>query len=335
MPECWPTSRSVSSRAGYDEPECGLGCRPRCRPPSALSRGVPSVSIIGCGYTGRRLARRWSAAGARVRGFATRPESLRRIAAEGVEALPLDLDSAVDDCDLDGELVYYCVPPARQDGDPRLDRFLNAVDGTPARLVYLSTTGIYGDHAGAWVDEDTPAEPRTERAARRLAAETRVRTWAETRGVSWCVLRVAGIYGPGRLPLDRLRRQEPAIVPCEAPPGNRIHVSDLVGACVAAGIAAAADRRIYNVADGNNESTTAFLQRVAGLAGLPSPPLVGRAEAMERASDSARSFLGESRRIDNRRMTGELGVALEFADLDAGIRASLAEDTAEGATRRE
>jgi nucleoside-diphosphate-sugar epimerase len=312
--ECWRTSPRNSFKAGYD---------PRLDRRFDVTLVVQSVSIVGCGYTGRRLARRFLQAGAHVRGFATQPDSLRQIAAVGVEALALDLDGAIDSIDLSGELLYYSVPPALELGDPRLARFLDAVAGTPQRLVYLSTTGVYGDHGGGRVDEDTPPAPLTERAVRRLTAENAVRAWGDSRGVSWCVLRLPGIYGPGRLPLDRLRRGVPAIVAHEAAPGNRIQVTDLVTACVAAGRAEAADRRIFNVTDGSEESATEFLQRVARVARLPPPPLVSRADAMRELSASARSFLAESRRVDNRRMLSELGVTLEYRDLDAGIRASL------------
>ena len=288
-----------------------------------MSLVAQSVSIIGCGYTGLRLAMRLLRSGARVRGFATRPESLEQIAALGAEAVALDLDGTIDSVDLGGDLLYYAVPPALETGDPRLARFLDAVAGTPKRLIYLSTTGVYGDRGGGRVDEDTPPSPLTERAVRRLAAENAVRAWSEARDVSWCVLRLPGIYGPGRLPLDRLRNAVPAIAPNEAGPGNRIHVTDLVTACVSAGSAEVADRRIYNVTDGSEDSATEFLQRVARIARLPPPPLVSRADAMRVLSASARSFLAESRRVDNHRVLKELGVTLEYRDLDAGIRASL------------
>jgi nucleoside-diphosphate-sugar epimerase len=288
-----------------------------------VSVEVQAVSIIGCGYTGRRLALRWLQSGARVRGFATQPESLRQIGETGAEARSLDLDADIAPVDFTGELIYYCVPPAPKAGDARLDRFLSAVSGSPKRLIYLSTTGVYGDRDGERVDEDTPPAPQTERGARRLAAENAVRAWSDSRGVSWCVLRVPGIYGPGRLPLDRLRRAVPAIVLEEAAPGNRIHVTDLVTVCIAAGSAEAADRRIYNVTDGSAESATEFLMRVARLARLPPPPLVSRAEALRQLPETARSFLAESRRVDNRRMLAELGVEIAYTDLDEGIRASL------------
>lgn len=292
-------------------------------PPVSLD-GCP-ITIVGCGYTGRRLTERLKTSGAHVRGFATREASLRQIAAAGAQALPLDLDAAVAPLEVGGHLVYYAVPPARQAGDPRLERFLASLTGAPARIVYLSTTGVYGDQSGAAVDEDTPPAPRTERAQRRVAAETLLREWADSRGVSWCVLRVPGIYGPGRLPLERLRRAEPAIVAQETTPGNRIHVTDLVSACMAAGIAAVAHRRIYNVTDGTHDSATHYLQRVAAIAGLPAPPLVSRAEAERLLAPSSWSFLAESRRVDGGRLQRELDVQFEYRDLDAGIRASLGE----------
>jgi nucleoside-diphosphate-sugar epimerase len=284
---------------------------------------VDPVSIVGCGYSGRRLAERLLHCGAQVRGYAVSAASLRQIAALGAQALPLDLDAAMSRIDVGGHVVYYSVPPARDLGDARLLRFLDGLCGTPKRLVYLSTTGVYGDQAGATVDEDTPPAPRTERAIRRLAAESALRAWADSHRVSWCVLRVAGIYGPGRLPLDRLRRGVPAVVPHEATPSNRIHVTDLVAACVAAGFAAAADGRIYNVTDGSDYTLTDYLRHVASIAGLPQPPMVSRAEAERTLSASSWSFLGESRRVDNGRMLKELGIELAYRNLDAGIRASL------------
>jgi nucleoside-diphosphate-sugar epimerase len=286
-----------------------------------------SVSIVGCGYTGLRLAERLRALSYSVRGFATREQSLRQIAAAGIEAVFLDLDQPLRPLDFSGQLLYYLVPPAA-DGirDVRFERFLEHLQDPVARIVYLSTTGVYGNREGALVDEETPPAPQSQRAVRRLAAENALRAHADALGLSWCILRVPGIYGPGRLPLERLRRGEPAIDPKEATPGNRIHVEDLTTVCVAAGRAQNADRRIYNVSDGTDDSLTTFLQRVARICNLPPPPLIGRAEARSRLTGPVWTFLVESRRIDNRRMREELGVALAYLDLDAGIRASLSLD---------
>jgi nucleoside-diphosphate-sugar epimerase len=285
---------------------------------------MPSVSIVGCGYTGLRLAQRCLNSRHRVRGFAARPESLRHIAAVGAEAKALNLDAQPALMDFGGHLVYYAVPPAPTgDRDLRLDRLLEHIDGKPRRFIYFSTTGVYGDHGGALVNEDTPAAPATPRAVRRLAAENAVREWADSHAVSWCILRIPGIYGPGRLPLERLRRREPAIDPRESTPSNRIHVEDLVTACIAAGQSARADGRIYNATDGSDDSATAYLERVARIGSLPTPPFISRADAEKTLSPTSWSFLRESRRVDNRRMLEELRVTLAFRDLDAGIRASL------------
>jgi nucleoside-diphosphate-sugar epimerase len=306
---------------------------------------MQSITIVGCGYTGLRLARRWRDLGADVCGIATLPKSLAAIAASGSHALALDLDADADadadteesatrsgtaahgsaPLDVEGRLVYYSVPPAPQGrNDERFERLLRRIVGRPRRLIYLGTTGVYGDHAGALVDEDTPPSPISARAVRRLAAENALREWAGVHDLPWCILRIAGIYGPGRLPLERLRRGDPAIAPGESLPTNRIHVDDLVSACVAAGFSPRADRCIINVTDGSDECSTRFLQRVARLADLPEPPLISRDVARNTFTESAWSFLRESRRVDNRRMREVLGVALAYHDLDAGIRASLA-----------
>ncbi len=267
-----------------------------------------------------------------MRGFARRIEELRQGALAAADFYSLDLDaSKVAPVDVTEHLVYYTVPPARELGDRRLTRFLEAAWGRPKRLIYLSTTGVYGDHGGGLVSEDTLPVPRTERATRRLAAENSLREWAEARALSWCILRVPGIYGPGRLPLERLLQGEPAIAPSEGTPGNRIHVTDLVTACVAAGRDAQADKRIYNVTDGSEDSHTAFLQRVATIARLPAPPLISRSDAQRSFSAMSWSFHAESRRVDNRRMLAELGVVLKYGDLDAGVRASLMEETSDRA----
>lgn len=283
------------------------------------------VSIVGCGYTGSRLAERWLKLRRPVRGFATREASVSGIAACGATAGQLNLDlPTASPIDFEGQLLYYSVPPAPTgERDARLERLLESVRGAPSRIVYLSTTGVYGDRGGAGVDEDSPPTPQSARAVRRLAAETALRAWAEAHAVSWCILRIPGIYGPGRLPLERLRRRQPAIDPREAMPGNRIHVDDLVTVCVAAGLSVRADARLYNVTDGSEDSATAYLQRVARIADLPPPPLVSRAEAERTFPAGSWSFLGESRRVDNRRMLNELAITLAYQDLDAGIRASL------------
>jgi nucleoside-diphosphate-sugar epimerase len=284
--------------------------------------------LAGCGYTGRRLARRLQP-GWRVSALARSDAAADRLAADGIVAERADLDlpaargALTGSCD--GAAVVYLVPPPDEGTtDPRIERFLALLgDAVPACLVYVSTTGVYGDTRGALVTEASTTAPGNDRARRRVAAERAVESWSAAHGVRSVILRVPGIYGPGRLPIERLRRGEPALEPADAGPGNRIHVDDLVEAC-----AAAIERPvsgIFNVTDGDPSSTTVFLQRTAALAGLPPPPLVPLADAPGRISPGMLAFLVESRRVDNRRMREVLGVVPRYSHLDDGIRASLEE----------
>jgi nucleoside-diphosphate-sugar epimerase len=165
----------------------------------------------------------------------------------------------------------------------------------------------------------------TDRARRRVSAEEMVRVWCTERRVRRVVLRVPGIYGPDRLPLERLRRREPTIHPDEAGVSNRIHVDDLVEACVAAALNPEA-RGVYNITDGNTASSTYFLDRVAALAGLPAAPRVSMDEAQLTFGHERLSFLNESRPVSNERMLKHLGVSPRYTDIDAGISASLEEE---------
>jgi nucleoside-diphosphate-sugar epimerase len=213
-------------------------------------------------------------------------------------------------------------PPPLGESDLRIDRFLQLAIVPPKTFVYISTTGVYGDAQGALVDESTPVNPRTDRARRRVTAEEMTRVWCTERRVRRIVLRVPGIYGPGRLPLEMLRRRDPIISADDAGISNRIHIDDLVAACVAA-VTNPEARGVYNITDGTAYSSTAFLQRLADIAGLPRPPEVSMVEAQLTFSPERLSFLNESRRVSNERMLKHLGVRLKYASMEDGIKQSL------------
>jgi nucleoside-diphosphate-sugar epimerase len=300
---------------------------------SALPAAAPlSCLIVGCGYVGARLARRESGRRPLLAIVRSGPSETELSRTTGVLTMRLDLDATdqllqptLADAARDVAIVYLVPPPGEGTTDPRLEAFLQDLgDATPAVFVYVSTTGVYGDAAGTLVDETTPLQPASDRARRRVAAESAVTAWCSGRGVRCVVLRVPGIYGPHRLPLDRLQRHEPALRPADAGPGNRIHVDDLVSAIVAA-IDSPAALGAYNVSDGDHSSTTAYLQATADAAGLPPPELVSESEAVSRISPGLRTFLDESRRVSNRRMLEDLGVTLRYPGMHLGILASLAE----------
>jgi nucleoside-diphosphate-sugar epimerase len=284
--------------------------------------------IVGCGYVGRRLARRLRQ-GRRVIALVRSNRTAAGLEEDGLEAIVADLDADLAAPELaraaqGSAIAYLAPPPDAGTTDPRLARFLAALgDSRPAVFLYMSTTGVYGDTGGSTVDESSPVAPANDRSRRRVAAETAVREWCDARDVRWIVLRVPGIYGPDRLPLERLTRQEPALRPEDSGPANRIHVDDLVTACVAA--MERPVEGICNVGDGDHSSTTAFLEATARLAGLPPPELISLAEAPGRISPGMLAYLVESRRVDTRRMREELGVTPRYDTVVAGVAASLAE----------
>jgi nucleoside-diphosphate-sugar epimerase len=289
--------------------------------------------IAGCGYVGRRLAGRLRQDG-RVVALVRSSEAASALRADGLETIVADLDAdpapaALAQASQGAAIAYLAPPPDSGTTDPRLARFLAALgDSRPAVILYMSTTGVYGDTGGSAVDESSPVAPSNDRSRRRVAAETDVREWCAARGVRWVVLRVPGIYGPDRLPLERLARREPALRPEDSGPANRIHVDDLVTSCIAAIERPVAG--VFNVGDGDHSSTTVYLQATAGLAGLPPPELVSLADAPGRISPGMLAYLVESRRVETQRMREELGVTPRYGTVAAGVAASLEEMRARG-----
>lgn len=220
------------------------------------------------------------------------------------------------------ELFYFAPPPTSGITDPRLAAFTAALpaESLPRRFVLISTTGVYGDCRGEWVTEDRPPDPQADRARRRLDAEHTLRAWSTQTGVPIVILRVAGIYGPGRLPEKRLRRGEPVLREEESPWSNRIHVDDLARACVAA-MQRGRPESVYNATDGHPATMTDYFNRAADALGLPRPAQIAMADAHGRLSEGMLSYLAESKRLDNRRLREELGVRLAYPDLASGLRA--------------
>lgn len=290
-----------------------------------------NILIIGCGDIGRRVAALEIADGHVVHALARSDDSARTLSQFGLRPIRGDLDAPDTLAGLpspDAIVYHFAPPPPSGHSDPRTHALLAALDTTapPARLVYISTSGVYGDCQGDWVNEDRPPRPQSDRSRRRLDAEQRILRWGERRDVACMILRVPGIYGPGRLPRERLQKGLPILRDEEAPYSNRIHADDLAAACFAAA------RRgqpggIYNVSDGNPTTMADYFNRVADLLGLPRPPAVGLDEARRVLSAGMMSFLEESKRLDNRRMLEALGVNLRYPNLASGLAACLVEES--------
>ncbi len=289
---------------------------------------MPVAAVAGCGYVGERVAGRLAARGLRVLAGRRHPDRWDGIRPAGVIPVGLDLDSGRGLEAMATAQVLVCAypPPSEGSGDPRTARLLAALAGSPpGRVVYLSTTGLYGDRRGAVVDETAAPAPRSARARRRQDAERRIRRFGRDSGWVVNILRVAGIYGPGRLPAERIRKGEALRVAWPEPRfTNTIHVSDLVSLVLRVLVRGRLGR-LYNACDGAEREQGALLEATARALGLELPAPVPPAQARLRLSADRLAFLAESRRCRNDRAQRELGWEPAFTDLDTGVRASLAE----------
>lgn len=280
-----------------------------------------AVLILGCGDVGRRVARSCQAAGAPVTGQVRSPQSAAQLRELSIEVLEADLDLPFPPLPSAGtELYYFAPPPPSGDRDPRMAAVLVALerDGLPRRIVYISTSAVYGDCGGAWIDEDAPLRPDTTRGLRRLDAERQLQAWSERTGIPVVILRVPGIYGPGRLPLERLRKGLPLLREDQCPYTNRIHADDLAGVCLAA-MGRGVPGTAYNVSDGHPSNMVDYFNRIADRAGLPRPPTLDRVEAEQQLTPGMLGYMRESKRLRNERMLSELGIELQYPDLEAGL----------------
>ena len=285
---------------------------------------LQEVMILGCGDIGVRVARLVRARGGLVTAVARSYSSAARLEEFGLKVVPGNLDdpSALGKLDMTGKLVFYlAAPPGGGPIDSRMRNFCGAIgkDRVPAKVVYISTSGVYGDCGGEWVTEQTPINPQTSRAQRRADAEATLRKWGKLHGVAVVILRVTGIYGPGRLPLARVEQGHPILCEAESPPTNRIHADDLAAVCVKAA-ETAADGDIFNVSDGQPGTMTQYFNAISDLLGLPRLPQVGMDEAKQVMNPMMLSYLTETRRMDNRKMLEQLGVTLKYPNLEAGLK---------------
>ncbi len=283
---------------------------------------MPARALIaGCGDIGLRVADRLHAMRREVTGILRDSQKLASLRARGAHALLQDLDhpSSTGDWPL---VFWFAPPPAQGATDTRLRAWLSAQQGSIGRVVYISTSGVYGDCQGRWIDEDEPLKPQTPRAHRRVDAERALAAWSARTGAEVVILRVPGIYGPGRLPEDRLRRGLPVLRPERSPWSNRVHADDLADAAVHAA-AYGQPGRAYNVSDGQPTTMADYFSRCAVLLGLPPPPQVDLEEAQQVFTPAMWSFMEESKRLRTDRLRDELRFAPRYVDLEAGLPACL------------
>ena len=276
---------------------------------------------LGHGYSARALARRLLPDGWTIIGTTRSVDKVAAIAASGVEPLVwpgTDLRPALQRA----TAVLVSAGPG-PDGDPVLGQARLAITEAAEHLSwvgYLSTTGVYGDHGGAWVDETTPLTPSTERGRARVAAEA---DWQSIPGLPLHIFRLAGIYGPGSGPFEKVRSGSARRIIKPGQVFSRIHVED-IAQILAASLAHPAPGAIYNLCDDDPAPPQDVIAYAAVLLGLPLPPEVDFEEAV--MSPMARSFYAESKKVSNARIKAELGVQLMFPDYRSGLKAMLDQD---------
>ena len=274
--------------------------------------GTSTLLCFGYGYSARALAKRLIPAGWRVIGTFRREEAVALIEADGVEPAAFDrVDPA------QATHILNSVPPGC-DGDPVLNAFGAAMSGTDlVWLGYLSTTGVYGDTGGGEVNETSPLNPASDRSARRVEAEA---GWLSLEGVPAHIFRLAGIYGPGRSALDRIKAGRARRIGKPGFAFSRIHVEDIAGV-LAASIAVPNPGAIYNVCDNEPAPQANVIAYGCELLGVDAPPLIPYDEAQRDMAGMARSFWRENRRVGNARIRTELGYTLKYPTYREGLRA--------------
>jgi len=274
---------------------------------------LPRLLIVGCGDVGMRLL---PLLRPYFRVFATtsQPSRCAELRALGAVPLVVDLDQPATLRRLAGlaSRVVHLAPPPAEGALDRRTRNLTAILPEHARLVYVSTTGVYGDCGGVLFDESRPVAPSNARAVRRVDAEQVLRGWARRAGGHLSILRVPGIYAADRLPLKRLQAGTPALIEADDVYTNHIHADDLA-AIIARALFRGLPNRVYHAVDDSDMKMAAYFDAVADAHQLPRPPRLPRAELRQAVTPALLSFMSESRRLSNGRIKRELGVRLRYA----------------------
>jgi nucleoside-diphosphate-sugar epimerase len=295
---------------------------------------MPNLFCFGLGYSASQYISDFGGRFGRIAGTVRTREKAAAIAAAGigghkVEAFVFDgseTSPEVTAAVMDASAVLISAPP-RENGDPVLAQFADTLAGAPylKSIVYLSTVGVYGDHGGAWVDEDTPAKPISPRSRERLEAEQAWAALGARSGKAVASLRLSGIYGPGQNALVQARRGTAKRIDKPGQVFNRIHVEDIaqaIEACFTHNAEGA-----FNVTDDEPTPQGVPIAFAAELLGVEAPPEIPFAEAAKTMTPMGLSFYGESKRVRNARLKGELGVALRYRSYREGLRALFAQET--------
>jgi len=290
-------------------------------------KSFENVVIAGSGYLGRKiidvLLKRQIMAARNIITLVKTEQSQALCRQKGCQSYAIDLDntdSDIPDFFSRGKtLLYYFMPPPRQGKtDSRVQCFIShlkkSLSNLPEKIVLISTTGVYGNCYGQWVDETAVVNPKVDRAFRRVDAERQFQSFCQAVNIPLVILRVSGIYGPGKLPMKRIRSKTAIVRQQDSPYSNRIHSDDLIEICFEAGFSEKIDG-IFNCADGHPTTMYDYFMKVAQANHLPPPPVISLVQARKELSPGMMSYMDESRRININKLISHFKMQLKYPNL--------------------
>jgi len=281
------------------------------------------ILIIGCGDTGKRVAQQLLLDKNTIYATSHQAKSQALLQKLNINVVPANLDKVDSLAELPTEnanIFYFAPPPITGTIDTRMQNFIDSLEArkAPKRIVYISTTGVYGDYRGEWVSENTTLNPTNDRSKRRTHAESLIQAFCAISHCEFIILRVAGIYCLEKLPLTRLTSGMKVLHPAIALPSNRIHANDLANCCIQAMYSSPANE-IFNVADGSPSSISDYFIQTAKAFNLPTPEYLDWEQAEKELSPAMLSYLKESKKINITKLLKTLNVQLNYRTLIDGL----------------
>ncbi len=293
-----------------------------------MSRQINKVNIIGCGYLGKKLIFPLLEKNIDFDCFVQSEISQVNCIALGGRAHQFDLNKSglcLDESKkslLSESVLIYLAPPQNESNfDKRMQNFilwLSLLTTSPLKMILISTTGVYGNCEGEWIDESRPTNPQVDRAKRRLSAENQLKKYCDGVNIPFIIFRVAGIYAADKLPIKRIMSGEPIVCTKESGYTNRIHADDLSAFCVEA-ITEEVEPGIYNVCDGEPSTMNDYFMKAADALKLNRPAEISLLQAQKQLSKGMLSYLAESKRVSNKKLLANFKTPLKYKNLLSGL----------------
>ncbi len=285
------------------------------------------INILGCGYIGKKVAMMLKSQQPGLKCYVNTEASLKACEERQLSVEQIDFDQSVShfitaEQFTGSNCIYLVPPPPAGKVDLRMENFIQQLElagAVPGKIVLISTTGVYGDCGGDWIDENRPVKPQADRAHRRLSAEVQLQDYCNKNHLSLIIFRVPGIYAADKLPLKRITSGEPIVKAEDSGYTNRIHAYDLAAFCVEA-LTRDVESGVYNCCDGEPSTMNDYFMKVAEAKGFEKPAEISLQEAQQQLSPGMLSYLAESKRISNKKLLDNFQTGFRYRNLEAGLK---------------